>query len=185
MTIFDVDSDSDSENTKSPGHRPHHQTYSRVELLSLNSDKNSLPDLEDNIIKIHRDIAHFILPCCLHKEENNNESQDDENESVAKVKLEIMSNMGDLELSDQIILIVSLLKVTPKKVQKIQSVVEVLEETLRKEFPNCKAYPYGSTSSGFAFEDCDLDVFIDLGLCSLGNLADVNRSDQQAQCPSA
>ena len=176
MTIFDVDSDSDSEDTIRP--EPHHLTYSREELLNLNSDTNSLPDLENNIIKIHRDIAHIILPF-RHYGENNNESKDDENETVAKMKLEIMSNMADLELNDQIILIVSLLKVTPKKVQKLQSVIEALEETLRTEFPNCKAYPYGSTSSGFAFEDCDLDVFIDLGLCSLEDIAEVNRSDQQ------
>lgn len=179
MTIIDVDSESDSESTSKPQPPPDHQIYSRMELLSLNSDANSLPDLENNIIKIHRDIAHVILPC-HHVEENNNESKDDENEGgVAKVKLEIMSNMADLELNDQIILIVSLLKVTPRKVQKLQSVVEALEETLRKEFPNCKAHPYGSTSSGFAFEDCDLDVFIDLGLCSLGAISEVNRSDQQ------
>ena len=72
-----------------------------------------------------------------------------------------------------------LLKMTPHKMGQLQSIMKVLEETLRKEIPNCKAYSYGSTYSGFAFEDCDLDVFIDLGLCGMDQVAENCRSDQK------
>ena len=68
---------------------------------------------------------------------------------------------------------------TPHKMGQLQSIMKVLEETLRKEIPNCKAYSYGSTYSGFAFEDCDLDVFIDLGLCGMDQVAENCRSDQK------
>ena len=130
-------------------------------------------------MRTNRDIAEIILPNFQIRETHEEEELEDIEEEGVKDKLEIMSNIADLVLNDQIILIVSLLKVSPKKVGMLESIVEVLKETLSRDFPNCKAYPYGSTSGGFAFEDCDLDVFIDLGLCSLDNITAVSRTDQQ------
>ena len=180
MAIFDIDSDSDSEYSSVYPQR--RQTYTREELLNLN--KNHIyvtadQDLASNIMRTNRDMAEIILPNFQIRETHEEEELEDIEEEGVKDKLEIMSNIADLVLNDQIILIVSLLKVSPKKVGMLESIVEVLKETLSRDFPNCKAYPYGSTSGGFAFEDCDLDVFIDLGLCSLDNITAVSRTDQQ------
>ena len=91
--------------------------------------------------------------------------------------VEKVSNMENLKRDEKITLLVKWLKISEQKVRMHESILQILEETLRKEFPNCKAYPYGSTSSGFAFEDCDLDVFIDLGLLDEG--FEYSRGDQQ------
>ena len=67
-----------------------------------------------------------------------------------------------------------------------------IENTLRIWHPDCQVLPYGSVTSGFAFEDCDLDAFV----CShyydhMDNreivcvLADILRSQARFTCVTA
>ena len=37
-----------------------------------------------------------------------------------------------------------------------------LEATFRKDYPACKAYPFGSTVTGLAFKGSDMDIYMDL-----------------------
>ena len=137
MAIFDIDSDSDSEYSSVYPQR--RQTYTREELLNLNKNHIHVTadrDLASIIMRTNRDIAEIILPN-FQCRETCAELEDTEEDEV-KDKLKIMSNIADLVLNDQIILIVSLLKVSPKKVEMLESIVEVLKETLSREFPNCK-----------------------------------------------
>ena len=132
-----------------------------------------MSDLEEKVIRTHRDIAHMILPNfepnqiveTVDKSDKEKLDWDDYEEIV-----EMVSNIKELTIVERIMLIVNLLKTTQEKINLLQDIIEVVEQTLRKEFPRCKVYPYGSTSSGFAFQDCDLDIFIDLGLLSLDEI---------------
>ena len=54
-----------------------------------------------------------------------------------------------------------------QRMELISSLVSDIESCLKREFPHCSIIPYGSTSTGFAFQDSDLDAFVDLQLKSL------------------
>ena len=56
MTIYDVDTA-----VIQIVHSVNH-SYTRDELLNMKITSNTLPDLEEKVIRTHRDIAHMILP---------------------------------------------------------------------------------------------------------------------------
>ena len=42
-----------------------------------------------------------------------------------------------------------------------------LDEIFRYVFPKCKTYRFGSTVSGLGFQNCDLDLYMDIGKISM------------------
>merc|ERR1719186_332953 len=54
-----------------------------------------------------------------------------------------------------------------KKMNAMKDVIDTLEKVLTTEFPDCKAFPYGSSASGLGFRDCDLDIYVDLALVGI------------------
>ena len=131
FTIYDVDSAVIQIFPSVTNH-----TYSRDQLLDMKTRVNSLPDLEENIIRTQRDIAHMILPnfepnqIVETVEKSEKETLDWDDEIV-----EMVSNIKDLDYDEQIELIVNLLKTTQDKINQLQSIIDVLQQSLRKEFP--------------------------------------------------
>lgn len=54
-------------------------------------------------------------------------------------------------------------KVLTVEKKKAESLLRCLEDTVRPEFLNAKAYPFGSRVSGLGFPDSDIDVYLDCG----------------------
>ena len=55
-----------------------------------------------------------------------------------------------------------MVKLTPEQVLTMKDVSDDLEKVLAIEFPECEAFPFGSFVSGLGFNDCDLDIYVDL-----------------------
>jgi len=66
-------------------------------------------------------------------------------------------------IDDKIIKIWELMKVTQEQLNAMKEVSIALENALKVEFPECKAFPFGSSASRLGFRDCDLDIYIELG----------------------
>jgi predicted nucleotidyltransferase len=65
--------------------------------------------------------------------------------------------------------------------QKKVAVVEELERILKKDFPGCKIIPFGSTSSGLALKESDLDVLMVRKSVSLTSQFQSNRPPRSYQ----
>jgi len=97
--------------------------------------------------------------------------------SVPKAETEL-EEMNDVDIPDDVIEYLKHLDVgTEDLITKFKSFVEItkdqldamnevssaLERVLKVEFPQCKAFPYGSSACGLGFQDCDLDIYVELG----------------------
>ena len=115
MTIYDVDTA-----VIQIVHSVNHHSYTRDELLNMKITSNTLPDLEENVIRTHRDIAHMILPnfepnqIVETVEISEKETLDWDDEIV-----EMVTNVKDLDYDEQIELIVNLLKTTQDKINQL------------------------------------------------------------------
>ena len=73
---------------------------------------------------------------------------------------------GSVSVEDQITKIWDMLKITNKEIDAMKDICNALEKALEAEFPDCKAFPFGSSASGLGFCNCDLDVYVELGYSS-------------------
>ena len=53
----------------------------------------------------------------------------------------------------------------------------MLENVMRKFFPNCSVVPYGSCANGLGMLNSDLDIFMDLKVDFLGQEGEVSEKD--------
>ncbi|XP_062519708.1 speckle targeted PIP5K1A-regulated poly(A) polymerase-like isoform X2 [Corticium candelabrum] len=70
--------------------------------------------------------------------------------------LEEMSSAQSID--QQAIVLVSGTRLTPEEVEKRYHVCSSLQSLLRSDFPNCILLPYGSSVSGLALQQADLDI---------------------------
>lgn len=47
---------------------------------------------------------------------------------------------------------------------KYESVCTQLDEIFKVIFPKCKTYRFGSSQTGLGFKECDLDIYMDIGM---------------------
>lgn len=47
---------------------------------------------------------------------------------------------------------------------KYESVCTQLNEIFKVIFPKCKTYRFGSSQTGLGFKECDLDIYMDIGM---------------------
>ena len=182
MNIFDIDTSGDS-------HHPFETTrekrikISRSELLLI--EKRSvkcLSDFASDVRKRQPDIADIILKTKRQGERTNEsriENEKDKENNFWKPEeqkdwddeiLDLLRNVSNLSNDDQIMSLVIMLKGRQERMELISTLVSDIESCLRQEFPSCKVIPYGSSANGFAFQDSDLDAFVDLQLMSLSSV---------------
>ena len=179
MTIIDVSVSGDSDGAVGTDAASEHKLkqiqYSREVIGDIvKKCAQSLPDFRSDIMEKQADIAHLIL---VHGKEDQLDTKVVEAKESDSVHwdVEILSDLQQLthlSADEQLMLLVNLLKVSREKMELMQSIIKHIEDDLKIDYPNCKVLLYGSSASGFAFQDCDLDAFIDLGLGGLQNIAD-------------
>ena len=137
--------------------------YSKEELLLIGTRMlhiNTLPTLRDSIIDNFEDLAHILLsdlpapvtPAVI----ESRTPWDDE-------LLQTLEDMRDKSLDDQMTLLAQQLCLSPERLVKINRLMESLDQCLKEKFSQCKLHLYGSTVSGFATENSDIDIFVDIG----------------------
>ncbi|KAI4497895.1 hypothetical protein M0802_007011 [Mischocyttarus mexicanus] len=47
---------------------------------------------------------------------------------------------------------------------RYESICKYLDQTFVTVFPNCRSHKFGSTQMGLGFKDCDLDIYMDIGV---------------------
>lgn len=47
---------------------------------------------------------------------------------------------------------------------RYESICKFLDKTFAFVFPNCRSYRFGSTQMGLGFKECDLDIYMDIGV---------------------
>ena len=177
MTIIDVDSSDDSfvaprRNKELSRDSEKLVKFSRSELLLIkNRNVKCSSDFNLKVRERHPDIADIIL-----RTENHDESKVDKDNKFWEIEkqkewddeiLDLLRNVPTLSNDDQIMSLVNMLRGPRQRMELISSLVSDIESCLKREFPHCSIIPYGSTSTGFAFQDSDLDAFVDLQLKSL------------------
>ncbi|XP_015186857.1 PREDICTED: speckle targeted PIP5K1A-regulated poly(A) polymerase [Polistes dominula] len=48
--------------------------------------------------------------------------------------------------------------------ERYESICKFLDEKFASVFPNCRSYRFGSTQMGLGFKECDLDIYMDIGV---------------------
>ena len=191
MTIFDIDTSGDSHPFET---KEGQMKISRSELLLIKNRKvECLSDFDSELRKRHPDIADIVL-----KTESHNERKNESRIEEKKIKekdfwetedqkdwddeiLDLLRNVSSLSNDDQIMSLAIMLKGPQERIELISSLVSHIESCLRKEFPNCKVIPYGSSATGFSFQDSDLDAFVDLQLKSLSSVCGNTREEEEEE----
>ena len=178
MTIFDIDTSGESHPFET---KEGQIKISRSELLLIKKRKVECFSNFDSVLrKRHPDIADIILKTESQNERKNEsrieekrkhnfwepEEQKDWDDDI----LDLLRNVSSLSNDDQIMSLVIMLKGPQERMELISNLVSHIESCLRKEFPNCTVIPYGSSATGFSFQDSDLDAFVDLQLKSLSSV---------------
>lgn len=71
----------------------------------------------------------------------------------------------DKSFSNQLGDFVSAIKITEHDINtKFDMVKKTLQSVFRASFPRCVTYRFGSTVTGLGFKNCDLDIFLDIGM---------------------
>lgn len=189
MTIFDIDTSGDSHPIET---KEGLMKISRSELLLIKKRKvECLSDFDSDLRKRHPDIADIILKTENQEERINDsriEEKKDEENNFWKTEeqkdwddeiLDLLRNVSSLSNDDQIMSLAIMLKGPQERMELISNLVSHIESCLRKEFPNCKVIPYGSSATGFSFQDSDLDAFVDLQLKSLSSVCGITGGKEE------
>lgn len=135
-----------------------------------------LPNFDSDLLKRNPDIADIILRGVKKEErkgesgivekrdEENNFWKPEENKDWDHEILDLLRNVSDLSNDDQIVSLVNMLKGPPERIKMKNNLYKHIEACLKKKIPDCTVILYGSSSNGFAFQDSDLDVFVDFQL---------------------
>jgi len=167
MPIIDVDSSDEEEErtvmiTSDEEEERTVRIYQRDELLRLGSNSSilsnfELPSWSSKVLSEHPDLGHIIFPAITETRQ--------EPEPTLPWDKGILDDLKQLggSLEEQIVHLCERLEISEERESLLISLSHEIEANLRSEFPDCQVFPYGSFSSGFAFENCDLDVYAILG----------------------
>ena len=137
------------------------RVYQKEELLRIGKTRTSTVDLPAWIgtaLSRHPDCGHIILPAFTQARPQEVQPTDSWDKDILQ---EIKTSSQDLE--EDIVHICELLELSSERTNFMINLSQEIEANLHSEFPECQVFPYGSFSSGFAFENCDLDIYADLG----------------------
>ena len=137
--------------------------YKREELLRIGASSSrssniELPPWTDEALRKNPDCGHIIFPS------TSQARLDQQADPTPPWDKEIMDElkMSSKTLEEEIVLLCERLGVSEERKSLLESLSKEIETSLQSEFPECRVFPYGSFSSGFAFENCDLDVYASL-----------------------
>jgi len=166
MTIFDVDSSCDSDGNQLLVHTVHNTCfqdkliqYTREEMLRIQIIQNHvdpLPNFVMNIRERFGALAAILIPG--EEFEEIMSVEEDWNQDI----LEALTNNTNCSLDEQYEHLALMVAASPEKLNLMESVIEDIQAVLRQEFPGCHVVSYGSSTNGFALQDCDLDVYVNL-----------------------
>ena len=140
-----------------------------------------LPNFNSDLLKRIPDIADIILKgvskeerkgksgrIVEKKDEENNFWKSEESKDWDHEILDLLRSVSDWSNDYQIMSLVNMLKGPQERIKKKNNLYRHIEECLKKNLPDCIVILYGSSSNGFAFQDSDLDVFVDVGPSLVG-----------------
>ena len=154
MTIVDIES-SDEEGDRGV------KVYPRDELMRIGANSDTtieLPSWTCGVLSEHPDCGHIIFPFIT-------EALEEEPDLTLPWDTELLEDLkqSDQRLEEDLALLSDKLEISEERTALLCQLALQVEADLHSEFPDCQVVPYGSFSSGFAFENCDLDVYTDLG----------------------
>lgn len=75
---------------------------------------------------------------------------------------------SELSFNDQLQAFIKAVSVTDEDVkQRYQPVCNTLDRLLQTTLSKCKSYMFGSTVTGLAFKNSDLDIYLNTGIISV------------------
>jgi len=159
----DEDSDKDATSKPSENECSNVLVYERDQLLKFSAVKDLPENFEELVERCRENGSEIIFPCVPREEEPEDEDDHDEYRSDFGV-IEVLERMEDANLEDQIVKFQKLVDMTEEQLEAMKDVSDALEKVLKSEFPDCKAFPFGSSASGLGFRDSDLDIHVELGV---------------------
>jgi len=160
VKIFDAlseDESSDGEDLPSDLKDTDVLMYPKETIEKIGKSSTDPPMNFENMIEKHRDnnVSATIFPSVPFEDVDQEEEEDVD-------IVEVIKNV-DGGVEAQIIELRHLVEMTKEQSKAMEDVSEALEKVLKAEFPECKAFPFGSSASGLGFRDCDLDIHVELG----------------------
>ena len=154
MTIINIES-SDEEEERLV------KVYQREELMRIGAHSDTsleLPSWTSEVLTKHPDCGHIIFPAIT-------EALEEEPDPALAWDSEILEDLkqSNNSLEEDLVRLSGKLEISEERRELLGQLAQQVETSLHSEFPGCRVVPYGSFSSGFAFENCDLDVYTNLG----------------------
>eukprot|EP00092_Neocalanus_flemingeri_P026429 GFUD01028647.1.p1 GENE.GFUD01028647.1~~GFUD01028647.1.p1 ORF type:complete len:565 (+),score=163.95 GFUD01028647.1:54-1748(+) len=168
--IVDIDSEKDSDSSvkvEVPDESSEGSNiivYERKVLISIGELEicGELPANFEALVERFPDCDYIIFPSVAKPEDaEEDDTQNDDADEVGV--LEYLRQIENIGVYEQIDKFMELVKVTQEQVQAMKDVSDALENVLGTEFPECKAFPFGSSASGLGLRGCDLDIHVELG----------------------
>jgi len=161
--IIDVESEgeeSDNENTVSDESI---LVYPKILLEELGKSAMATdpPENFEKIVEKHRvnDVSATIFPSVS---KDVMEPAEEIEEDSASEAVDYLKHL-DGPIEDQMMSFHEFVKMTGRTLDEMKEVCNAVENVLKTEFPDCKAFAYGSSASGLGAEGCDLDMYVELG----------------------
>ena len=79
--------------------------------------------------------------------------------------IESLRNFEELPIKIQISKFLEFVMLSKEEKLHMKDLIEALEKALQRQFPDCKAWPYGSSACGLSLKGSDLDIYVDLWKC--------------------
>jgi len=161
--IIDIVSDGEESDNENKVSDESIVVYPRILLDEIGKSAMATdpPENFEKIVEKHRvsDVSAIIFPSVSKDVMEPAEEIEEESASEA---IDYLKHM-DGPIEDQMMSFQEFVKMTGKTLDKMKEVSDALENVLKTEFPDCKAFPYGSSASGLGAEGCDLDIYVELG----------------------
>ena len=153
MNIINIESSDEEEERRV-------KVYQREELMSIGHryTTTEMPSWTCEVLTKHPDCGHIIFPFIT-------EALEEAPDTTLSWDSEILEDMKQSlnSLEEDLVRLSEKLEISEERAALLTQLAQQVETNLHSEFPDCKVVPYGSFSSGFAFENCDLDVYTNLG----------------------
>jgi len=169
--IYDVGSDDDSDKEVAAIISDYRDSnvlvYDRDLICKIGElpSSSDLPNNFDKMVEIQRDydVSEIIFPSVPKLDKFQVEEDYDEVVVSDFAVIENLRLIEDDSVEYQITKFLELVLITEDQLEAMKGVRDALEDVLKTEFPDCKAFPFGSSASGLGFRDSDLDIHVELG----------------------